>query len=83
MTQPIVRDLIYCGHVYDADVFDLYVQWYITDRLSYRDMVAMMAERKLVPIILYSGIQTPDKGMHRWFHAIVLFKALARFIDGT
>ena len=32
MTQPIVRDLIYCGHVYDADVFDLYVQWYVSFR---------------------------------------------------
>lgn len=26
-----------------------------------------------VPIILFSGIHTPDEGMPRWLHAIVLF----------
>jgi transposase-like protein len=29
----------------DADIIELCVRWYITYRLSYRDLVEMMAER--------------------------------------
>ena len=45
MTQPIPRDPIYRRRSFDADVIQLCVRWYITYRLSYRDLVAMMAER--------------------------------------
>jgi hypothetical protein len=45
MTKPIARDLMYRGRSFDADVIELCVRWYITYRLSYRDLVAMMAER--------------------------------------
>ena len=44
MTKPIVRDLIYRRRRFDAEVIELCVRWYITYRLSYRDLVAMMAE---------------------------------------
>ena len=47
MTKPIARDPIYRGRVFDAEIIDLCVRWYITYRLSYRDLVAMMAERGL------------------------------------
>jgi transposase-like protein len=30
---------------FDAEINELCVRWYITYRLSYRDLVAMMAER--------------------------------------
>jgi transposase-like protein len=30
---------------FDAEIIELCVRWYITYRLSYRDLVAMMAER--------------------------------------
>ena len=33
------------GRVFDAEIIELCVRWYITYRLSYRDPVAMMAER--------------------------------------
>jgi transposase-like protein len=45
MTRPIVRDSIYKGRRFDAAIIELCVRWYITYRLSYRDLVAMMAER--------------------------------------
>jgi len=47
MTKPIARDPIYRGRVFDAEIIELCVRWYITYRLSYRDLVAMMAERGL------------------------------------
>ena len=45
MTRPATRDAIYRGRVFDAEFIELCVRWYITYRLSYRDLVAMMAER--------------------------------------
>src|ERR1700736_991822 len=45
MTKPIVRDSMYRGRTYDADIIELCVRWYITYRLSYRDLVEMMAKR--------------------------------------
>jgi transposase-like protein len=45
MTKPIARDPIYRRRVFDAEIIELCVRWYITYRLSYRDLVGMMAER--------------------------------------
>jgi transposase-like protein len=45
MTQPIARDAIYRKRVLNADIIELRVRSYITSRLSYRDLVEMMAER--------------------------------------
>lgn len=39
------RDPIYYRRRYPAEVIELCVRWYLTYRLSYRDLVAMMAER--------------------------------------
>src|SRR5450759_928787 len=49
MTKPIARDPIYRRRVFDAEIIELCVRWYITYRLSYRDLVAMMAERGVIP----------------------------------
>src|SRR5450759_4337292 len=57
MTKPIARDLMYRGRSFDADVIELCVRWYITYRLSYRDLVAMMAER---------GVEVSHTTMLRW-----------------
>jgi transposase-like protein len=57
MTKPIVRDPIYRRRRFDAEIIDLCVRWYITYRLSYRDLVAMMAER---------GITVSHTTIHRW-----------------
>lgn len=48
MTKPIVRDLIYRRRRFDAEIIELCVRCHITYRLSYRDLVAMMAERGIV-----------------------------------
>lgn len=45
MTQPIERDPIYRGRRFQTETIELCVRWYITYRLSYRDLVAMLAER--------------------------------------
>ncbi len=48
MTQPIERDPIYRGRRFQNETIELCVRWYITYRLSYRDLAAMMAERGVV-----------------------------------
>ena len=48
MTRPIERDPLYRGRRFQVETIELCVRWYITYRLSYRDLVAMMAERGIV-----------------------------------
>jgi hypothetical protein len=48
MTRRIERDTIYRGRRFSAETIELCVRWYITYRLSYRDLAAMMAEREIV-----------------------------------
>jgi transposase-like protein len=45
VTQPIERDAIYRRRRSSRDVIETCVRWYLTYRLSYRDLVALMAER--------------------------------------
>lgn len=45
MTRAIKRDPIYRRRRFPPKLIELCVRWYITYRLSYRDLVAMMAER--------------------------------------
>jgi transposase-like protein len=47
MTTPIARDPIYRRRRFEAEISESCVRWYITYRLSYRDFVAMIAERGL------------------------------------
>jgi hypothetical protein len=48
MTKPIERDAIYRGRRNSPETIELCVRWYITYRLSYRDLAAMMAERDVI-----------------------------------
>jgi transposase-like protein len=48
MTKPTTRDPIYRRRRFEVDVIEQCVRWYITYRLSYRDLVTMMAERGVV-----------------------------------
>lgn len=45
MPKATKRDPIYCGRRFSPEIIVLCVRRYITYRLSYRDLVAMMAER--------------------------------------
>ena len=45
MMECVERDPIYRDRRFSAEIIELCVRWYITYRLSYRDLVAMMAER--------------------------------------
>src|SRR5438034_6292837 len=48
MTKRQDRDTIYVNRQFDTEIIVLCVRWYITYRLSYRDLVAMMAERGVI-----------------------------------
>jgi len=45
MIKLAARDPIYRGRRFSPETIELCVRWYITYRLSYRDLVAMMAEQ--------------------------------------
>ena len=48
MTRAVARDPTYRRRRFSTETIELCVRWYITYRLSYRDLVAMMAERGIV-----------------------------------
>jgi len=48
MTQPRLRDPIYRRRRFEAETIELCVRWYISYRLSYRDLVAIMGEHGLI-----------------------------------
>jgi transposase-like protein len=48
MTIAIVRDPIYRGRRFQSEIIELCVCWYLTYRLSYRDLVEMLAERGVI-----------------------------------
>src|SRR5882762_5918 len=45
MTKPIARDRIYRRRSFNAEIIELCVRWYASYRLSYRDLVELMADR--------------------------------------
>lgn len=57
MTRAIARDAIYRRRRFQPEIIELCVRWYITYRLSYRDLVSMMAER---------GINVSHTTILRW-----------------
>ena len=57
MTKAIDRETIYRGRAFDADIIKLCCRWYITHRLSYRDLAAIMAER---------GVHVSHTTLMRW-----------------
>ena len=48
MTRALLRDPIYRRRQFSPETIEQCVRWYITYRLSYRDLVAMMAEQGVV-----------------------------------
>ncbi len=57
MPRATLRDPIYRGRRFSVDVIEVCVRWYITYRLSYRDLAAMMAER---------GVSVTHTTIMRW-----------------
>ena len=45
MTKPQSCDAIYLKGQFESEIIVWCVRWYITYKLSYRDLVEMMAER--------------------------------------
>jgi transposase-like protein len=48
VTRAIARDPIYRRRRFRPETIELCVRWYLTYRLSYRDLVEMMAERGII-----------------------------------
>jgi len=48
MTRAVRRDPIYGHRRFTSEIIETCVRWYITYRLSYRDLVAMTAERDVI-----------------------------------
>lgn len=62
MTTAIARDPIYRHRRFESETIELCVRWYLTYRLSYRDLVEMMAER---------GITLSHSTILRWVQRYV------------
>jgi transposase-like protein len=62
MTQPIDRDAIYRRRRFPREVIEGCVRWYLTYRLSYRDLVALMAEW---------GVHVSHTTIMRWVYRYV------------
>ena len=62
MPHAIPRDPIYHGRRFSAEIIEQCVRWYITYKLSYRDLAAMMAER---------GILVTHTSIMRWVQRYV------------
>src|SRR6267154_4733838 len=62
MTQAIFRDPIYRRRRFPPELIELCVRWYLTYRLSYRDLVEMMAER---------GVTVSHSTILRWVQRYV------------
>jgi putative transposase len=50
MTKAVARDPIYRRRRLQSETIELCVRWYLTYRLSYRDLEEMMAERGVRPM---------------------------------
>src|SRR6202011_1445785 len=56
MTEPTSAQDLFKGRHFDQEIIILCVRWYITFKLSFRDLVQMMAERGITcPIRLFFG----------------------------
>jgi transposase-like protein len=62
MTVAIERDPIYRGRRFQPEIIELCVRWYLTYRLSYRDLVEMLAER---------GVVVSHTTIYRWVQQYV------------
>jgi transposase-like protein len=62
MTVAIERDPIYRGRRFQSEIIELCVRWYLTYRLSYRDLVEMLAER---------GVAVSHTTIYRWVQQYV------------
>ena len=50
MTEPTSAQDLFKGRHFDQEIIILCVRWYITFKLSFRDLVQMMAERGITVV---------------------------------
>jgi transposase-like protein len=71
MTEPTSAQDLFKGRHFDQEIIVLCVRWYITFKLSFRDLVQMMAERGITlshPTILRWVQQYVPEFEKRWNH---------------
>ena len=69
--ERVARDPIYRGCRFSAVTIETCVRWYITYRLSYRDLVAMLAEQGIVvshTTIMRRVLHYVPEHERRWAH---------------
>ena len=66
MPRAASRDPIYYRRRYSPEVIELCVRWYLTYRLSYRDLAAMMGERDVAVNHTTIMCQRRSKIAHSW-----------------
>ena len=59
MTEPTSAQDLFKGRHFDQEIIILCVRWYITFKLSFRDLVQMMAERGIT-------LSQPDTLVRSW-----------------
>ena len=62
MTKAVARDPIYRGRRFKPEIIELCVRWYLTYRLSYRDLVEILAEQ---------GVTVSHTTIYRWVQRYV------------
>src|SRR6202789_1291561 len=62
MTKAVARDPIYRGRRFKPEIIELCVRWYLTYRLSYRDLVEILAEQ---------GVSVSHTTIYRWVQRYV------------
>ena len=55
MTEPTSAQDLFKGRHFDQEIIILCVRWYITFKLSFRDLVQMMAERGITLSVFLLG----------------------------
>ena len=76
MTAAIARDPIYRCRRFQPEIIELCVRWYLTYRLSYRDLVEMLAERDVT--VSHTTILPPGPAVRARIRASLVSVCQAR-----
>jgi hypothetical protein len=60
-TEPTSAQDLFKGRHFDQEIIILCVRWYITFKLSFHDLVQMMAERGITATVILRGIELAEK----------------------
>ena len=82
MRRFVTVEVLFKGRHFDQEIVVLNVRWYLTYKLSYRDLVAMMGERGMdlahTTILRWVQHYTPEfhKRWHRFARTVSGYKRM-------